>query len=362
MFYKYKNVLYPDYLKEGNACRFIIPAAAHFCKGKGLDVGAGKWLLPGSTPIDLSNGGNAYALPAGKYNYIFSSHCLEHLPDPVGALEHWAQHIIDGGVLFLYLPHPQMQYWLPQNCRKHLHTWTPREMNQLLVDLGFTNVIRSDGWDSFWSFMVVGFKAGGEDKLSSSDAPPPSPPDAAFRWLINESSDHVHKDPQLASIFKKFGADAFRRSSAVEVEFEKIIKEQNFKGKRCVEIGSYNGITALVLARYFDEVISFDIFPHTIKHTIAEFCGVKNIQFIDIKDNDDKARILAKLDFDAAYVDGNHEQDTESDFELVKKCKRTLFHEYWTTQMPVWKLINRLKGADPASVVVQGKFALWRGK
>jgi len=90
------------------------------------------------------------------YDYIFSSHCLEHLADPISALEYWKTKIRKGGVLFLYLPHPEMEYWLPQNNRKHLHSWYPEDMVKIINDLGFTDVIYSER-DLEWSFAVVGY-------------------------------------------------------------------------------------------------------------------------------------------------------------------------------------------------------------
>lgn len=156
MIYDYKGKTYPDYLRFGDACKFIAPAAMHFCRGHGLDVGAGRWPLPGAIPVDLSDGENALNLRTGQYDYIFSSHCLEHLENPVAALEHWKTRIKPGGVLFLYLPSEDMEYWLPQNNRKHLHSFRPEQVTKLLTDLGFVDVIHSER-DLYWSFAVVGF-------------------------------------------------------------------------------------------------------------------------------------------------------------------------------------------------------------
>jgi SAM-dependent methyltransferase len=158
MIYEYKGSLYPNYLKTGNACRFIVPAALHFCRGRGLDVGAGPWPLPGAIPVELRDGGDAMELPEGQFDYVFSSHCLEHLANPVAALEHWKTRVKIGGVLFLYLPHPDMAYWRPQTCRKHLHSWAPEVMAEMVRDLGFVNVIHSQR-DMAWGFSVVGFAA-----------------------------------------------------------------------------------------------------------------------------------------------------------------------------------------------------------
>lgn len=154
----YRGELYPDYLRHGNACRFIAPVAKQFCKGFGYDVGCGDWPLDGAVPIDLKRGGDAMALPQGSLvDYVFSSHCLEHLANPIAALEHWRSRLRRGGILFLYLPHPDMVYWRPEICRKHLHSWTPEQMAEIVQELGFEKVMHSER-DMAWSFAVVGRK------------------------------------------------------------------------------------------------------------------------------------------------------------------------------------------------------------
>jgi len=152
MTFRYKGKLYPEHLKEGNAMQFIKPMADKFCKGEGIDIGAGHW--PYCADYVDNNKKDAHNFK-GEYDYIFSSHCLEHLADPISVLIYWKSKIKAGGVLFLYLPHPDMGYWLPQNNRKHLHTWYPVEMANILRDLGFKDVIYSER-DLNWSFAVVG--------------------------------------------------------------------------------------------------------------------------------------------------------------------------------------------------------------
>lgn len=159
MLFDYNGSKYPTYIREGDACRHIAVTASHFCQGLGADVGAGKWPLPGAYPVELKDGQDAMKLPFedGVLQYVFSSHCLEHLENPVEALEHWRDKLVDGGTLFLYLPHPDMTYWRPQFCRKHRHLFWPKDTAQMLWDLGFNNVIHSER-DLYWSFSVVGFK------------------------------------------------------------------------------------------------------------------------------------------------------------------------------------------------------------
>lgn len=154
--FQYKGTMYPDYIRRGNAMQFIAPTALQYCHGRGLDIGCSKWPLPGAEPAELTQGNDGNDLPEGEWDYIFSSHCLEHLVNPVAALEHWKTRLRHGGTLFLYLPHPDMAYWQPQNCRKHLHTWQPAQMAEILRDLGFFGVIHGDR-DLAWSFAVVGF-------------------------------------------------------------------------------------------------------------------------------------------------------------------------------------------------------------
>lgn len=147
-------------MKRGQACSYIMPFAVEFCKGKGLDIGGfDASVFPGAQAINvvLPDKFDAYSLPDGKFDFIFSSHTLEHLPDYVRALMYWKEHLKEiDGVLFLYLPHPDMVCWLPQNNKKHLHMFYPKDMERLLIDLGFVDVIVSER-DLYWSFCAVAF-------------------------------------------------------------------------------------------------------------------------------------------------------------------------------------------------------------
>jgi hypothetical protein len=161
-------------------------------------------------------------------------------------------------------------------------------------------------------------------------------------------------DRQLMQVFEQFGPIAFRRSSVLE-GFETFIRAQDFRGKTCVEIGTLKGLTAIVLSRYFERVVSIDIIDDPQKREIGKTLGIQNVEFINVADNAEKAKVIDGLEFDAAYQDGNHTADTESDFTLVKRCGRVLFHEHWPAQPPVVDLVKRLG----AGVATSGKFALW---
>lgn len=186
------------------------------------------------------------------------------------------------------------------------------------------------------------------------------------KWFYShfpERANSLIADVQLLRVWKKFGPEVFRRSAVLE-GLDGFVKANGFGGKRCVEIGTCNGLTAVVLARYFDEVVTIDIAPNDIKREIAAYLKVRNIRFIDVKDNAEKTYEIGRLnfqndwDFDAAFVDGDHARDTESDFAMVERCGQVLFHEMWNPQPPVVNLVKRqsLRG----TVATAGKWALWR--
>lgn len=156
-FFEYQGKVYPSYLKEGHAADFIIPFASQFCVGTGLDIGGIKdchFIGAKIINLELHDGYHATNLPPGKYDYIFSSHTLEHIEDYLKTLFYWRNHLRKGGVLFLYLPHPDMEYWRIENCKKHRHCWYPDHIKMALEGLEFKNILCSER-DLFWSFAVV---------------------------------------------------------------------------------------------------------------------------------------------------------------------------------------------------------------
>lgn len=171
---KFKGRKYPKLQAEGFASQYAFTFAEKFCKGNGLDIGYSKieWKLPVSIGIDEGkiicqgyvedgpyNAMNLFGL--GMNDYIFSSHCLEHLPDYVAALDYWSTKLRAGCVLFLYLPNMDyQQYWQPENNRKHLHYISPKVMQSYFNNRQemWKNVIVTEGYDLNGSFYCVAEK------------------------------------------------------------------------------------------------------------------------------------------------------------------------------------------------------------
>ncbi len=156
----FKEKSYPTFQTTGNAARFIMPFATEVCMGKGVDVGCGKfeWQLPGSIPVDPVMGDyNSHNFPYTGLDYVFSSHCLEHLPGWVTALDYWHDALKPCGVLFLYLPDFSQEYWRPWNNRKHVNVLTPEVITAWMRDKGMDNIFVS-GVDLNNSFAVMAEK------------------------------------------------------------------------------------------------------------------------------------------------------------------------------------------------------------
>jgi len=153
----FKGKSYPEFQAKGNASQFAIPFAKYLCKGKGYDIGFCKeeWKFPGAIGIDecLNNEFHANNLPE-KVDYIYSSHCLEHVDDWVKTLEYWIQCINSDGTLFLYLPYISQKYWRPWHNHKHKHCFTPEIIRTFLEDHDCKNILIS-GIDLNNSFIAT---------------------------------------------------------------------------------------------------------------------------------------------------------------------------------------------------------------
>ena len=49
-------------------------------------------------------------IPDGKYDFLISSHCLEHVANPIKALKEWNRVLKDGGLMVLVLPNPEFTF------------------------------------------------------------------------------------------------------------------------------------------------------------------------------------------------------------------------------------------------------------
>jgi len=165
LYHRYEGLLYPDALNHGNAMAHIRDKALTYCTGAGLDIGADQWPLPGASPVREEEDCNAIRLDRfadGSMDYVFSSHCLEHLDRWEEALALWITKLKPGGILFLYLPHESMRLWKPGGPWSWTaHKWQPRTgiLLPFLKGSGMEILEQEEGPDTYWSFWIAARKS-----------------------------------------------------------------------------------------------------------------------------------------------------------------------------------------------------------
>lgn len=111
----------------------ILPKIQQYLTGSVLEIGCGdECVVPHAFGIDgrefpcvdyLTD--NLYGLPEqipehlGKYDCVFSSHVLEHLPDAYSCVLEWSEFCKQGGYFILYLP--DGDYYNNEENREHFH-------------------------------------------------------------------------------------------------------------------------------------------------------------------------------------------------------------------------------------------------
>ncbi|MGE0358779.1 MAG: methyltransferase domain-containing protein [Burkholderiales bacterium] len=116
-------------------------------RGEGIDIGCGPDpVLPGVVPFDLAQGdANEIArFVHRQFDFVYASHCLEHMREPREAIVQWWSLVKPGGVLFVIVPDEDLYeqgYWPSRFNRDHKWTftiakresWSPVSVN--LLDL-----------------------------------------------------------------------------------------------------------------------------------------------------------------------------------------------------------------------------------
>jgi SAM-dependent methyltransferase len=139
-----------------------------YFKGSGIDIGGFpdpltlyKELFPLVSDIkiwDLQDGDAQFmnGVPSEYFDFVVSSHCLEHLVDPSIGLKNWFRILKPNGYLVVTIPDEDLYeqgYWPSTRNLDHKWTftvwkpqsWSPKSMNviDLLVSLGEAVDIRS---------------------------------------------------------------------------------------------------------------------------------------------------------------------------------------------------------------------------
>jgi SAM-dependent methyltransferase len=105
---------------------------AKYCQGNGLDIGyGGDPVVANVRGWDFEHGDAhlLHGLDDASYDFVYSSHLLEHLPNVELALSNWWRVLKPGGYLLLYLPHRDLyekKTTLPSRFNEdHAHFFLP---------------------------------------------------------------------------------------------------------------------------------------------------------------------------------------------------------------------------------------------
>lgn len=157
----HKDIFYPDYLTMGGASFAIQREALKHCIGHGIDIGAGFWPLPKAESVDIWRGPGAENsldnYPEHSLDFIFSSHCLEHIDNWREALASWVVRLKPGGRIFLYLPHQDCTIWHPGSpFINDGHKWIPtlKVIKKAMLNLNCDPIAWDEGPDAMHSFFI----------------------------------------------------------------------------------------------------------------------------------------------------------------------------------------------------------------
>lgn len=170
---------------------------------------------------------------------------------------------------------------------------------------------------------------------------------------------------KLKSI-NRYDLISFSTLGSDEDILRKFVESLNPVPEGIIEIGTCNGLGTLTLASIGKFVHTFDIAYRNVEY-IWNLFGLRNKISNCVAPQSEIDYVISDLEknwqdlqFNFAFIDGNHTyQSVKHDFELVKFCKRVLFHD---VQLPD---INKFAvGELGARVMGKGriKFGYWESK
>jgi|SRR5450756_2599662 len=90
------------------------------------------------------------SIPLGTFDFILSSHALEHSPRPFEDLQNFGRFAKPGGHLLLMLPiERDFRKTLEVDSNNHLYCWTFQTICNLLIAAGWKPLIQTYVYDSF---------------------------------------------------------------------------------------------------------------------------------------------------------------------------------------------------------------------
>jgi predicted O-methyltransferase YrrM len=170
---------------------------------------------------------------------------------------------------------------------------------------------------------------------------------------------------QIKNKLRESNCNILEISSSYE-DLNKVMELLNIEIVDMIEIGTHNGLSSTIFTNYARRVFTFDVCLRNsefvwnllgVRNKISSFVGsVPNIEWeLGYLQRELPYR---KVDhnFNFAFVDGSHDYDwVKHDFELVKFCKRVLFHD-----IAICPGVNRFCKEYNIQQIEDYNFGYWR--
>jgi len=174
--------------------------------------------------------------------------------------------------------------------------------------------------------------------------------------------------PEITKKLNEIERIDFMASAAVQHDdfLRQFLDKLEPKPEVAIEIGTFNGLGTVTLASVSKIVYTFDVAYRNAEFIWDLFDVRKKISScvapqwqIDFTIEELVYYWKSKLNFNFAFIDGEHSQKAvEHDFELVKFCKRVLFHDIQGTG--VGKFVKEELGLK--AIDTRGIFGYWEAK
>lgn len=184
--------------------------------------------------------------------------------------------------------------------------------------------------------------------------------------------------PLVQTMYANRGRGILKKSALTlpggDLGLERAFKDKGFD--TVLEIGTFRGCTAAYIAQFCRRVVTIDLRDGQLERLGIPFdryrfwkeLGINNVELKLVENDEEKAKFIDALQFDAAFLDGGHDADSiKKDFEMVKRCGNVLFHDYNLPDHP--QFFNRRFEHDFISLLPRdevttfnGAFALWTRK
>lgn len=211
-----------------------------YTRGAGLDIGCGpEKLWPHSIGVDnrvdthlfgiqmnpdltIPDASSMPLFATGSFDYVYSSHTLEHIKDHEKALREWWRIIKDGGYLILYLPHKKFypNIGQPGANPDHKHDFMPEDIIEAMKGVGGWDLVENEDrdQDNEYSFFQV-YKKYSDRKMHRFSCNEPKPVKTCCVVRYGAFGDAL----QASSIFPQLKAQGYHITVySVERAFEVI--------------------------------------------------------------------------------------------------------------------------------------------